>query len=139
MQENRPRSTRRGREDREERRPSPVDYDYMGREVPRNEQRLKQAPNQQFYGRRDDGARHNGYQRRGNPYQVGQSYRFMQGYQQDRDPYFQQYDQPPRRNGQGFRGGRDQPRPGYFPASRNPKRVDQLVDDFDGGYNQRRF
>ena len=136
MQENRNRSQRRGR-DREERedRVSPPDYDYMGREVPRNQERRTQAPQNHYYDRPREVGRQ-GYQRRGAPYEVGQSYRYMPDFREERDPYFTQYERP-RGGGSGYRG-RDQPRPGYFPAARRPQRVDQLVDDF-GYQGPRRF
>jgi len=111
----------------------------MGREVPRNDVRRSQAPPTNYYDRdRRDGGRQ-GYQRRGAPYEVGQSYRYMPDFREDRDPYFAQYDRP--RGGGGVGGGyrgRDQPRPGYFPAARRPQRVDQLVGDF-GYQGQRRY
>ena len=36
----------------------------------------------------------------------------------------------------GFCGRRDRTRPGYSYAARNHMRVNQLVNDFDGGYGQ---
>lgn len=74
----------------------------MGREIPRNRQesRRNQAP-EPFYGMREEGRQ--GYQRRGAPYQVGSSYRYMPNFQQERDSYFAQYE---RNTGHGgpFRG-----------------------------------
>lgn len=95
----------------------------MGREVPRNQSRRSNPP-------RDF------YQRRGTPYEVGQSYRYMPDFRGSADPYFQKYDRQGRRG--GFRG---RGLPGYFPASRHPQRPEQLMDDFDytGGNGRRRF
>ena len=133
-QETRPRSSR-GREDREEKRVSPPDFDYLGREVQRTQpNRRSERALDSFY---DNRASRQGYQRRGAPYEVGQSYRYMPNFHEERDTYFSQYDRSAA--GRSFRGGRDQPRPGYFPAARRPQRPEQLVDDFSVYQNQRRY
>ena len=79
----------------------------MGREIPRNQNRRSQAPPNQYYeqtpqnGR--DGGR-NGYQRRGNHYEIGQSYRYMPNFEDERDSYFSRaYGGP--QNARGNRGG----------------------------------
>jgi len=60
----------------------------------------------------------------------------MPNFHEERDSFFAQYD---RNSGRpGLYRGRDQPRPGYFPAARRPQRPDQLVNDF-GYENQRRY
>ena len=113
---------------------SPPDLDYLGREVPRNPRQERSQGYPQNGG--------NSYQRRGAPYEVGQSYRYMPGFREEqRDPYFSnKYDGQPRPAGSrgGFRGSRDQPRPGYFPASRRPQHPEQLMQDFDYA-NRRRY
>lgn len=65
----------------------------------------------------------------------------MPDFREERDPYFQsKYDGQQARptGGRGYRGGRDQPRPGYFPASRRPQHPEQLMQDFDYP-NRRRY
>ena len=114
----------------------------MGREVPRNNRRRNdgQANDQPADYPYKNGGGQGGasYSRRGAPYRVGEGYRYMPEYREERDPYFRQYEQNVRPGGgRGFRGGRDQARPGYFPAARQPRRPDQLVNDF-GYENQRR-
>lgn len=99
----------------------------MGREVPRNGRRS--IPPRDRNPPRDHNPPRENYQRRGTPYEVGQSYRYMPEFREPADPYFsQKYDNRGRRGG-GYRGGRDIP--GYFPASRRPQRPEQLMNEFD--------
>lgn len=101
----------------------------MGRPV-----QHRNGQNQRRYYDHPNGGRP--YHGRSAPYEVGQSHRYLPGYD-GRDPYFSQFDVPPQRRGgyrdnrgpAGIRGGRDMARPGYYPAARHPTHPDHLMND----------
>ena len=67
----------------------------MGREIPRNRSRRGEAPPDPYQRRPQQqigDRQRSGFSRRGAPYEVGQSYRYMPHFQEERDSYFSQYE-----------------------------------------------